>query len=140
MIIKITPDNERAKSILEMAGNTEKAIKSILAQLGIKESSSIIAREYYEVIRELATGILLVDGIKVMGENAHKETIAALSSYEEFLEEEILLIQDLRIKRNKNSYEGKPIESSYIENKKQKLDFIIKKLKALLNKQLNSKQ
>jgi len=139
MIIKITPDKERAKSILKMAENTESAIKSILAQLGVKNNPSIIAREYYEVIRELATGILLAEGIKIIGENAHKETINALSSYNELLEEEIILIQDLRIKRNKSSYEGKPIESSYIENKKQKLDSIIKKLKIILTKKLGAK-
>jgi hypothetical protein len=109
MIIKITPDTERAKSILEMAENTEATIGQILIKIGIKNNQNIIAREYYEVIRELATGILLVEGIKIIGENAHKETIDSLSSYKEISEDEILLLQDLRIKRNKSSYEGRPI-------------------------------
>lgn len=132
MIIKIKPDKERSKSILKMAESTESAIKKLIKAIGIKEGQNIIVREYYEIIRELATAILLSNGFKAIGNYAHKETINHLSKYKEFNKEDILEIQNLRIKRNKNSYEGKPIKSPYLENKKEKLNLIIKKLKKIL--------
>jgi hypothetical protein len=136
MITKIQVDKEKAKSLLEMAENTEKTLKEILKNISSKESSNLITREYYEIIRELSTAILIIDGLKATGENAHKETIDNLNNHDFFSEEDIYEIQDLRIRINKNSYEGKPIESTYIENKRQKLDNIIKKSKQFLKERL----
>lgn len=135
MIIKITPDKERAESILRMADSTEVSVKEIIKQIGIKEQN-LITREYYEIIRELSTALLMTDGFKAIGEYAHKETINYLLKYKELSKEEIMDIQDLRMKRNKSSYEGKPIQSPYLENKKEKLDLIIKKLKFILKEKL----
>lgn len=46
-------------------------------------------------------------------------------------------MNDLRIKRNKSSYEGKEIDASYLENKKDKLLDIINKLEIILNKKVD---
>lgn len=140
MITKITPDKERADSMFKMAKSTENVLIKIMNKLGLEEDQSMIVREYYEIIRELITAILFFDGFKTKGENAHKETIDYLSKYKEFSEDEIFSLQDLRIKRNNNSYEGKPIKSPYLENKKQKLDLIIRKLKNILEKRLKWKK
>jgi len=91
---------------------------------------------YYEIIKELAAAILLLDGIKATGESVHKETIDALSEYRQIEEWEINLIDDLRLKRNKSSYEGKQINISYLENKKDKIIQIIEKLENLLRRKL----
>ena len=136
MIIKISSDKEKAKSMLKMAENTEKFIKQIIQKIGLEEHQSLLAREYYEVMRGLASAILFVDGFKAIGENAHKEIIGYLSKYNGISEQEILEIQELRIRRNKNSYEGKPIKSPYLENKKGKFENIINKLKIMLEKKL----
>jgi len=136
MIIKVIPDREKAESMLGMAEKTENALSQIIAKIGLNENQSIIAREYYEAIRGLVTALLLFDGLKAVGEYAHKETIDYLSNYKEFSQDEITAIQDLRIKRNKSSYEGKPIESPYLENKKEKFDKILEKLKYVLRKRL----
>jgi len=136
MLIKIQVDNEKAKSLLEMAERTEKSLKLVIKTIGLTESSSLIAREYYEVIRELSTAILILDGLKSVGDNAHKETIDNLSKHNKLSQDEIHEMQDLRIKRNKNSYEGKPIEAVYLENKKHKLDIIIGKLKEIVRKKI----
>lgn len=136
MIIKIKPDNERAQSMFDMAKSTETSLKKIILKLGIENDQSLIVREYYEVIRELATSILFIEGIKIIGEYSHKETINNLANYKEFSQDEIIEIQDLRIRRNKSSYEGKSIKSPYLENKKTKLDLIINKLKSILDKRL----
>lgn len=139
MLTKIQIDREKVKSLLIMAENTEKTIIHLINELGYEGSSNMIAREYYEVIRELATGILILDGLKATGENAHKETIDNLINHNEFEQGEIYELHDLRIRRNKSSYEGKPIEPIYIKNKKDKLDILIKKLKDLLKKRLKKR-
>ena len=132
MIIKITPDIEKAKSIL----NIVKSRESFMKQIRKLSYPTIIAENYYEIMKELCTAIVLIDGYKAIGENAHKELIDFMASYKELNEEEILIMQDLRAKRNKNSYEGKQIEKSYIENKEKKLLGIIEKLKKILKKKL----
>ena len=69
MIIKITPDKEKAKSMLSLIKNREKFLPSI----NIKEFSTIASEHYYEIIKELISIFLMLNGIKAIGENAHKE-------------------------------------------------------------------
>ena len=102
MIIKVTPDRERAKSMLNMVIDRKNFVSSIDSQ----KFPTIAAENYYEIIKELAAAILLLNGVKAMGESAHKETIDALSEYKEVEEWELKLMNDLRIKRNESSYEG----------------------------------
>lgn len=132
MIIKTTPDKEKAKSMMNLIDSREK----FLSLASVDKFPTIASEEYYEIIKELATALLLLDGFKIMGEKAHKELIDYLSNYKDISKEEIVLIDDLRIKRNKSSYEGKPIERIYLENKKEKLLNVIKKLKRLINGKL----
>lgn len=133
MIIKITPDKEKANSMLKLIEDREKFVLSS----SINEiSSTIIAENYYEIIKELATIIALLDGFKATGENAHKDLIEYIANYKELLGNEVFLMNDLRIKRNQSNYEGKRIEKNYLENKKAKLLIIIEKLKSIIkNKQ-----
>jgi len=132
MIIKITPDREKAASILNMVKNR----KEFISSANIERFPTIAVENYYEIIKELAAAILLLDGIKATGESVHKETIDALSEYRQIEEWEINLIDDLRLKRNKSSYEGKQINISYLENKKDKIIQIIEKLENLLRRKL----
>lgn len=136
MMIKILKDKEKAKSLLKMAEQSEKSIRELFNLDAMKEHQSLVAREYYDIIRGLATGLLLCKGFKAIGENAHKETIDFLLNFKEISASEIEKIQDLRIRRNRNSYEGKPIESPYLENNRKDLDLIISKLKSVLAKEL----
>jgi hypothetical protein len=136
MIINVFRDKEKAKSLLKMAEQTEKALEILLKEDIIKEHQSLPVREYYEIIRSLATGLLLCTGFKAIGENAHKETIDFLLRFKEITAFEIEKMQDLRIRRNKSSYEGKPIESPYLENNREFLKKIIFKLKKILRFEL----
>ena len=135
MLIKITPDKERVNSILNLIKIREEFISS----QNNERFPTIIAENYYEIIKELATGLLLLDGLKAIGENSHRETIDNLSRYKEFPKDEIILLHDLRVKRNKSSYEGKPIEKIYIDNRKDRFIIVIQKLKKIINVKLNSK-
>lgn len=132
MRIKVTPDKEKAKSIMKLIENRIDFVNSI----DKAKFPTIIAENYYEIIKELATSILLLDGFKIIGESAHKELIEYLSEYKKIEEYEIRIIDDLRIKRNKSCYEGKKIELGYLENKKAMLIKIIEKLKGMLNKRV----
>ena len=134
MIIKVFPDKEKAKSILEMANSREEFLKEIGKT---KAYSTIVPENYYEVIKELCLAIILTDGYKATGENAHKELIDFMRKYKEFNDFEIETIQDLRIRRNKSTYEGKPIEQIYLENKMDILIKIISKLKKILERKLD---
>lgn len=132
MLHKIFPDKEKAKSIFNMALEREKYISDI----DYIKFTTIAAENYYEIIKELATAVLLLEGIKVIGEDAHKKVIDSLKKYANFTEEEILILQDLRLKRNKSMYEGKQINASYMENNKNFLLEIIDKLKKIIKDKL----
>lgn len=132
MMIKVTPDKEKAKSMLKLI----KSRKEFVSSIDSKKFPTNAAENYYEIMKELAATILLVDGQKTTGEYAHKEMIEELSKHEEVEDGEITLMNDLRIKRNKSSYEGKEIDASYLENKKDKIVLIIEKLENLLVKKL----
>ena len=136
MIIKIAPDKEKARSLLMMATLREQSLKELEK---IKTHSTIIAETYYEIIKELCTAIALAEGDKSTGDNAHKYLIIFVKKYG-FEESEIENMQDLRIKRNKSSYEGKPIEEIYLENKKQNLLKIIEKSKKILKEKLDNRK
>jgi hypothetical protein len=76
------------------------------------------------------------DGFKATGENAHRDLIDYFSSYRALTNEEISLVNDLRIKRNRLMYEGKDIELVYLRNNKDRLLSIINKLKELVQNKL----
>lgn len=136
MLIKITPDKERARSLF----NSMLRDEEFLATLDVKKFAAIAAQFYYETARQLATAILYLDGYKTIGEYAHKETISYLRKYPDSISEaEILLFDDLRNKRNKQSYEGKPIEQTYLENNRRRLIELIEKLKNIVSRKLEEK-
>jgi hypothetical protein len=132
MMHKIFPDKEKAKSIFNMALEREKSI----SDLKHTKFATIVTENYYEIIKELATAILLLNGIKAVGENAHKEIINSMKKHAKFNDEDISVLQDLRLKRNKSMYEGKQINSSYLENNKEDLLKIINKLKKTFKKKM----
>lgn len=133
-LIRVTPDKEKAKSILKMADITLEMIKSIDA----KRFSSNVTKEYYDTIRELISTILLLDGHKTYGEGAHKKLIEYLQlKHQEFSEYEILLIDDLRITRNKIAYDGFFVENEYIERKVKDIQKIIMKLREIIDKKIS---
>jgi len=132
-IIKTAPDREKAKSILKMVETTLEMIDTIDSS----RFSSHVVKEYYEVIRELITVILLLDGYKTQGEGAHKKLIEYIgNNYAEFKVHDIMLIDDLRIIRNKISYNGFFITDDYLERKKEDILALIDNLRVIICKKL----
>jgi len=132
VIIKVTPDKEKVKSILQLIIEREEFTHSI----DHEKFSTNASENYYEIIKELANALLLIDGLKTTGESAHKDLIDYLANYKEFTESDILFMNDLRIKRNNSAYDGKKIDSSYLPNNKNIILELIEKLKKLIKKKL----
>ncbi len=132
-LIKITPNIEKAKSILKMVQTTLEMIKSI----NISKFSSNVTKEYYDVLRELISVVLLLDGFKTYGEGSHKKLIEYLQlNYNEY---EISIIEDLRVKRNKIAYDGFFVQEEYIKSKINEINHIILKLNEIIHNKLKEK-
>ena len=133
-LIKITPNKEKAKSILKMVETTLEMVK----QIDMAKFSTNVTKEYYDIIRELMTVVLLLDGYKTHGEGAHKALIEYLkSNYREFDGYEISMINNLRITRNKISYDGFFVQKDYIERKLKDIGAIVNKLKEIINEKIH---
>jgi len=129
-LIKIAPDKEKARSILKMVSLIKERIKK---QERDKMAALIIA-DYYEIIKELITAILLIDGYKTL---SHKDLIDYIKeNYKEFSIHEISVLDDLRVLRNRIAYEGFFIEPSYLERNEPLFKEIIKKLEGLIERKL----
>lgn len=130
-LIKVTPDKEKVNSILQMVILIEERIK---IQSPEKMSALIIA-DYYEIIKELTTAILLIDGYKTL---SHKDLVAYLEEKISGLStEEIYLIDQLRILRNRVAYEGFLINSSYLHKNEISYKQIINKLRQIIKQRIS---
>lgn len=128
-LIKITPDKEKAKNILKMTLLLEKRIK----KQDRKKMAALIITDYYEIIKELITAILLLDGYKTL---SHKDLINYLKEKYSFGMYEISVLDDLRILRNRVAYEGFFIEPSYLDRNESQFKTIIERLRGLIERKL----
>jgi len=125
-LIKITPDKERARSILKMISLIENRIK----KEDKEEMAALIISDYYEVIKELITAILLVNGFKTL---SHKDLFEYLEeNYSQFTSNDFSILDSLRVLRNRISYEGFFVDLSYLTRNEFLFKEIITKLKETL--------
>lgn len=129
---KISPDKERARSLVKLASLRYGKIKTFDEE----KESSLIAEGYYEVAKELITAILFADGYKTL---SHKDLIEYLGLHysKEFNNLDITLLDHLRRLRNNIVYYGSFVEPSYIKRNKEDVHKIISKLLELCDKKLN---
>jgi len=130
-LIKISPNKERVKSILKMVSLIEERIRTENKE----KMAALIVVDYYEMIKELATAALLADGYKTL---SHKDLIDYIKEkYSEFDAYETSFLNDLRILRNRISYEGLFIEPSFLFRNEPTFKEIIQKLRGLINKKIS---
>ena len=131
-LIKISPDKEKARSILKMISLLEERIKTQEK----KKMAALIITDYYEIVKELITAILLSEGYKTL---SHKDLIDYLKErYSvQFSVNDISNLNDLRVLKNRVDHEGFFIEPSYLEKNEDLFKNIIKKLKEMLIDKLN---
>jgi len=132
-IIRITPDKEKAVSIVKMAETT----LEMLEDIDTSKFASNVLKEYYDVIREFMATVLLLDGFKTSGEGAHKKLIEYMNkNYSRFTGYEISLLDELRVVRNKISYNGFFITEDYIKRKRRDILGLIAKLRNIINRKI----
>ena len=120
-LISVSTNIEKIQSLFQMSQTT----LQMISEINEVKYASIIIKEYYDVIRELLSVIILLNGYKTAGEGAHKTLIEFLEKkYPQFSKQDIMFLDDLRILRNKISY----FVSTILEVKK--IAGIISKAKA----------
>ena len=134
MLIKTTPDAEKAKAILKMIESTLRMIR----ELNPEKFPSQIIKEYYDILRELISIIALLDGYRTLGEGAHKELMEYIQdNYHSKLEESHFhFLNELRIIRNKITYDGFFVNLEYVKRNEEVIITIIKKLKDITGAKL----
>lgn len=131
-VFKVKKDFERAEDLFFMAKDRLDLIK-----IYPKDKSYKIIEEYYEVIKELLTAIMYVDGFKTL---SHIKLIEYFKeNYSLLGDVEFSLIDSLRKFRHGIVYYGKKISSDFLKNHEEKIKFIVKELIKFVGGKLNEK-
>ena len=130
MIIKIHSDKQKANSLKKMAEITLERLR----QTDAKKYPTNTLNDYYDITHKLMEALGLLNGIKTKGEGAHQELIDYISKQYNFDEQDRQFLQQMRVYRNRISYEGFMIHKNYITLNQEKIKKIIKKLFDELNK------
>src|SRR3989338_631025 len=141
------PWNEHSEKVSKQRHDTEKA-KALLKMIALREQriplmplpvfTTLVAEELYEIVKELITGIMSVDGWKT---TSHELLIGYLAKfYPEFNTAEVMLLDQLREMRNDIAYRGVMINPEYLDRNKQAIHEAIHKLKDTLNKRITKQR
>ena len=125
-IKKISVDKDKINSMLKMCSVRMKFVKK---QKINNEIASIIAENYYEIVKELLTALLLKKGLK---SDNHECLISYLKENYPNYEYEINLIYELKNIRNRISYDGLFVDKDYLIKNKLEFENIIKILTVLV--------
>jgi hypothetical protein len=124
-IFKIRKDKERAKEILKLAKD-----RFELIEIYPKSKTYKIVEEYYEAIKGLIVSSMYKNGFKTL---SHKSLINWLENkYSTITDREIELLDNLRKLRNGSLYYGEKINKLFLENNKDKIENLFKKLLKLI--------
>lgn len=133
-LIKITPDKEKAKSMMNMANTRQNMISTVDSS----KYTSLVVEGHYEIIKELMSSILIFDGYKTKGEGAHKALIEYIGdTYKaKFEQSEIYFLDELRKIRNKINYNGFFVKTDYLSRNEKRIIQIISTLKEIINQKI----
>lgn len=127
-IKKVEPDRQKIVSIVKMCNVRLKVVEQIALDA---ETASVIAEDYYEIIKELLTALLLKDGLKSDNHECLIRFFKVRFPEYEYETETIFKLKDVR---NRVSYDGIFVDKSYIEMNKLEFKHIIELLRGLLEK------
>ena len=125
-IKKVDQDGEKISSILKMCDIRLRVLQGVELD---EETASVIAADYYEVIKELLTALLLKNGLK---SDNHECLISFFKFKFPKYEYEAKVVHQLKNVRNRVSYDGVFVKKEYIETNKLEFQHIIDLLKKLL--------
>jgi len=129
-VSKRRPDLEEAAALLKMAGRREAYIS---AAKRTKEFTPLVVEAYYEIAKELITGIMAADGYKSY---SHECLITFAEKFCGLPKGRVVLLDQLRKIRNEINYRGASVDPSYLERNETEIGATIAALKALLRKRL----
>lgn len=129
MIVNISPDEQKSKSLKMMA----KVTLERLEHTDKEKYPTNTLTDYYDVIHKLMEALSLRNGIKISGEGAHQELIDYIAKNGVFDEQARQFLQLMRNYRNRISYEGFMVHKNYIMLNQEKINEIIKLLFDELN-------
>jgi hypothetical protein len=116
---RISPDGKRADALKSRAKERLSDIKDNLKPYKLIE-------EYYEIIKELITSIMYKRGYKTL---SHVELVEfASKEIKELSKKDIMLIDELRIKRNGIMYYGEEVTSEFVKTREESIKTIINRL------------
>jgi hypothetical protein len=128
-IFRITADKARAKDLFMMSKERLELIKMIP-----KDKAYKIIEEYYEIIKELLTAIMYLDGYKTL---SHVKLIEYFSSRYTLLDRKHLqLIDTLRKFRIGIVYYGRKISQDFLINNEDEIRKIIRILFNIVERKL----
>lgn len=129
-LLKVTPDKEKARSILKMILLLEERIKI----QDRNRMTALILTDYYEIVKELITALLLLDGYKTL---SHKDLFEYFNkNYKTFSSWEIAVLDDLRVLRNRIAYDGFQVSHPYLDKNEITFKDCIRRLQEIIQKRI----
>ncbi|GEM_PF-4234461 len=101
---------------------------------GTDENVPLIVEAYWEIIKQLITASLTLDGYKSYSQEC---LVSYLEEFYAFSHEELELIDELRELRNDIDYRGRYLEVDYLNRKKDKIQKVISKLEEEVEERLD---
>ena len=123
---KVRVDKDKINSIIKVVNARLKAMSQVKVD---NETATVQVTDYYEVIKELLTALLLKHGMK---SDNHECLISFFKKYYSY-EYETNLMHGLKDLRNRASYEGLFIKKDYLDKNELEFRHIIGLLKKLIN-------
>lgn len=125
-IKKVSADSEKIESIKKMCNVRLRILKDVKLDA---ETASIVATDYYEVVKELLVALLLKNGLK---SDNHECLISFFRHKFPENEYEAKVMHQLKNVRNRVSYDGIFVKKEYVETNKLEFEHIIELLEELL--------
>lgn len=130
-VSKIRPDKEKAKSLLQVVALRKKDLETKPL-----EFTTLIVEGCYEVVKELITALMSIDGYKTV---SHELLVGYLAEYyKAFSFAEITLIDQLRKTRNDIAYRGIMVPQEYLQRNRKAITAVIQKLQSVVEKKLET--
>lgn len=127
---KVSKDKDKAKALLKMANLRYEFWTGLRFK---PKYTSIAVDGYYEVIKELLTALLSLEGYK--SEN-HECLISYLAQYYPAFAYEIGIIYQLKKIRNNIDYKGFFVKTEYLKRNELEFKHIIKTLQKIIENKL----
>ena len=115
IMIRISPNPERAKSLVQESERKMLSLKERMEKIGVKNENANDYIEYcYDLIMHLVRAKLYLDGYYTRGQGAHEAEVSYLQILK-FSEEEVGFLDQMRYFRNGILYYGTFLDAEYAE-------------------------